>query len=185
MALHTDYAGQECALARALEVIGERWSLLIVRDAFYGVRRFNDFRVRLDIPRAVLVARLHALIAAGVMERQPDEPARGRPRECYVLTAHGRELWLPVYLLADWGARHASDGGHHVQFSHAQCGHRLGRSGQCQACGVVPPPEQVMMAAAPGARQRQDPVSKALTRPHLLLTPVTPDRASEPEQVPV
>lgn len=175
MALGTDYTQQECSLARALEVVGERWSLLIVRDALFGVRRFNDFRMHLDIPRAVLASRLQALVAAGVLEKVPDEPVRSRPRHCYVLTARGRELWLPVYLMSEWGARHAS-GGHHVIFSHAVCGGRLGQIGQCPACAMRPvPPEQVMMAMAPGARQRQDPVSKALTRPHLLLTPVTLD----------
>jgi DNA-binding HxlR family transcriptional regulator len=175
VALGTDYAQQECSLARALEVVGERWSLLIVRDACFGVRRFNDFRVHLDIPRAVLTSRLQALVAAGVLEKVPDEPVRGRPRQCYVLTARGRELWLPVYLMGEWGARHAS-GGHHVIFSHAVCGGRLDQFGQCPACGMRPvPPEQLMMAVAPGARQRQDPVSKALARPHLLLTPVTLD----------
>jgi DNA-binding HxlR family transcriptional regulator len=186
VALGTDYAQQECCLARTLEVVGERWSLLIVRDAFFGVRRFSDFRIHLDIPRAVLASRLQALAAAGVLEKVPDEPTRGRPRQCYVLTARGRELWLPVYLMSEWGARHASDG-HHIIFSHAACEDRLGQFGQCPACGMSPvPPGQVMMAMAPGARQRKDPVSKALARPHLLLTPVTVDApVADDEENPV
>ena len=66
MALPNDYAGQACSLARSLEIIGERWTLLIVRDAFWGVRRFADFIDHLGMPRAVLASRLKALIAAGV-----------------------------------------------------------------------------------------------------------------------
>jgi DNA-binding HxlR family transcriptional regulator len=66
--LGKDYEGQDCALARALEVIGERWTLLIVRDAFYGVHRFNDFHAHLDIPKAVLSERLNGLTEDGILE---------------------------------------------------------------------------------------------------------------------
>jgi DNA-binding HxlR family transcriptional regulator len=67
MALRKDYAGQRCSLSRALEVVGERWTLPIVRDAFFGVRRFGDFAAHLGIPRAVLTERLETLRAAGVL----------------------------------------------------------------------------------------------------------------------
>jgi DNA-binding HxlR family transcriptional regulator len=89
--LGKDYDRQDCALARALETIGERWTLLIVRDAFFGVRRFNDFQVHLDVPKAVLSARLAGLVREGVMERRPDPDHAGR--HLYELTAAGRELW--------------------------------------------------------------------------------------------
>jgi DNA-binding HxlR family transcriptional regulator len=69
MALRTDYAGQSCSAARALEVVGERWTLLIIRDAFYGIRRFSDFIARLRIPRAVLTNRLRSLVDEGVLDR--------------------------------------------------------------------------------------------------------------------
>ncbi len=106
MALGTDYAHQDCTLARALEVVGERWSLLLVRDAFYGVRRFNDFLVHLDIPRAVLTARLAALTEAGVLRKEAYQ--QSPPRYDYVLTDAGLELWPVVHGLAQWGgaARH-------------------------------------------------------------------------------
>ncbi|MFJ1823384.1 winged helix-turn-helix transcriptional regulator, partial [Streptomyces sp. NPDC088178] len=68
MALGKDYAAQQCSMARALEVVGERWTLLVVRDAFFGVRRYNDFLAHLGMPRAVLATRLQSLIEAGVME---------------------------------------------------------------------------------------------------------------------
>ena len=88
MALPNDYAGQACSLARSLEIIGERWTLLIVRDAFWGVRRFADFIDHLGIPRAVLASRLKTLVAAGVLTRVAGE----RHLE-YELTDKGTKLW--------------------------------------------------------------------------------------------
>ena len=76
MPLGSDYAGQTCSMARALEIVGERWTLLIVRDAFFGVRRFADFAAHLDIPRAVLSGRLKALVEAGVMVPGPATSTR-------------------------------------------------------------------------------------------------------------
>ncbi|MEU8837269.1 helix-turn-helix domain-containing protein [Streptomyces sp900116325] len=178
MALGTDYAQQDCSLARALEVVGERWSLLIVRDAFYGVTRFNDFSAHLDIPRAVLTARLRLLVTAGVLRK---EPYRHSPtRHSYVLTEAGRELWLPVYVLARWGERHASDKGPRIVFSHASCDARLDPFGTCPDCHRLIPPDEVMMQPSPGATapMRKDPVSRALARPHKLLTPVDLETAA-------
>src|SRR5690349_24929986 len=89
MPLGTDYAGQDCSLARALEVVGERWTLLVLRDCFFGVRRFSDLRAHLDISRAVLSARLADLVEAGLLARR--EPAPGRVE--YELTEQGLALW--------------------------------------------------------------------------------------------
>src|SRR5580700_10042820 len=85
--LGKDYKRQDCSIARALEVVGERWTLLIVRDAFYGVRRFNDFLTHLDIPRAMLSDRLSGLVDDGVLERRPDPGHAGR--NLYELTPGG------------------------------------------------------------------------------------------------
>ena len=76
MALPRDYDGQACALARSLEVVGERWTLLILRDLFFGVRRFSDLQAHLDVPRAVLSARLARLVETGIVERRPYGPGR-------------------------------------------------------------------------------------------------------------
>ncbi|MFF7634811.1 winged helix-turn-helix transcriptional regulator [Kitasatospora sp. NPDC008050] len=175
MALGTDYAQQDCSLARALEVIGERWSLLIVRDAFYGVSRFNDFLVHLDIPRAVLTARLRALVEAGVLYKEPyqDSPVRYG----YLLTEAGLELWLPVHALARWGERHAAEQESHTVFTHDACGNRLSPAGVCVPCGVAVPPAHVVMRPAPSGRRspRTDPVSLALAQPRPLLTPLLTD----------
>lgn len=171
MALGTDYRRQDCSLARALEVMGERWSLLIVRDAFYGVTRFNDFFSHLEIPRAVLTTRLRCLVAAEVFQRRPYQ--LGPTRYDYVLTGSGRQLWLPVYGLAQWGLTHASDGAARILFTHAACGTRLDAIGACLACCHSVAPEDVVMSPGPGAADvRQDPVSVALREPHRLLTPL-------------
>lgn len=171
MALGTDYGRQDCSLARALEVMGERWSLLIVRDAFYGVTRFNDFLSHLAIPRAVLTTRLRSLVAADVFQRQPYQ--LGPTRYDYLLTRPGRQLWLPVYGLAQWGLNHASDGTARILFTHAECGARLDAIGGCPACRRPVAPEDVLMSPGPGAADvRQDPVSVALREPHRLLTPL-------------
>src|SRR6202451_518856 len=102
--LGKDYQGQDCALARALEVVGERWTMLIVRDALYGVRRFNDFQAHLDIPKAVLSDRLSGLVEDGVLERKPDPDRPGR--HVYELPRAGRDLWPVLHALLTWGVRH-------------------------------------------------------------------------------
>src|SRR3954451_11179729 len=102
--LGSDYRGQDCAMARALETIGERWTLLIVRDAFYGVQRFSDFAAHLDIPKAVLSERLASLVEQGVLERLADSSRAGR--NVYRLTEAGRELWPILYAMLVWGSRH-------------------------------------------------------------------------------
>ena len=171
MALGKNYEGQDCSLARALELIGERWTLLVIRDALYGVRRFCDFQAHLDIPRAVLSQRLHALVEAGLMARllYQDTPARGE----YVLTESGRALWPSVFMLSRWGETHASGPGPVRTYHHLPCDAPLDRYTACTACGRHVGPEEVEMRPGPGlVRRRDDAVSVALTSPHRMLEPV-------------
>ncbi|MFI0356441.1 winged helix-turn-helix transcriptional regulator [Actinomadura sp. 9N407] len=164
MALGKDYVKQECSLARALEVVGERWTLLIVRDALYGVRRFGHFQTHLDIPRAVLSARLQSLVDTGVLDKQGHD---------YVLTGTGRDLWPIVHSLARWGDRNFSDRGPCRLFVHIGCSEPIDAGGACPACGRVVPPEELEIHPGPGLdAARQDPVSVALRSPHRLLEPV-------------
>lgn len=176
MALGSDYADQDCALARALEVVGERWTMLILRDCFFGVRRFTDFQTHLGISRAVLTQRLSALVDAGVLARQPHGG-----REEYVLTAHGRALWPALYALTRWGG--ARDGGEPRRiFSHARCAGDLDGEGRCPRCGVAPPPDELQVRPGPALRDdpRTDPVSQALRVPQRLLRPLPVRVASPP-----
>jgi DNA-binding HxlR family transcriptional regulator len=171
MALGRDYPGQDCALARALELIGERWTMLVLRDAFYGVRRFGDFHDHLAAPRAVLTERLATLVDAGVLTRRRYQ--QSPPRDEYVLTARGRELWPCVYTLAYWGERHLSDGGARRTFHHVACGRRLDPLGGCPRCGTPVPAADVEVRPGPGlGHAATDPVSLALSAPRRLLVPL-------------
>ncbi|MEW2217725.1 helix-turn-helix domain-containing protein [Streptomyces sp. NPDC006990] len=175
MALKKDYAAQDCALARTLELVGERWTMLVVRDAFYGVRRYSDFLAHLDIPRAVLSTRLRTLTESGVMERRRYEASP--PRDEYVLTEPGRRLWPALFALLTWGQQFASQGAPARRlYVHADCGQQLGPGGGCATCGTAAvPPQDVELRPAPGAdgpTARQDAVSRALLRPHRLLEPL-------------
>lgn len=162
-----DYEGQDCALARALEVIGERWTLLIVRDAFYGVHRFNDFHAHLDIPKAVLAERLNGLVEDGILDRLPDPGHAGR--HLYQLTRAGRDLWPALHALLMWGNRHRQV--NPQLFKHAACDTALDDSGACPRCGLTPAPEDILTEPLRQTR-RDDSVAIALRRPHRLLDPI-------------
>ena len=102
--LRRDYDGQVCSIARALELVGERWTLLILRDAFLGLRRFDEFQESLGIARNVLTDRLKNLVEAGIFERvrYSERPERYE----YRLTPMGRELNVAVAALRQWGDAH-------------------------------------------------------------------------------
>jgi DNA-binding HxlR family transcriptional regulator len=104
--LGRDYEGQVCSVARALELVGERWTLLIVRDAFLGLRRFEEFQQSLGIARNVLTDRLNRLVDEGILERvlYSDRP----PRHEYQLTRKGRDLDIALTGLRQWGDRYLS-----------------------------------------------------------------------------
>jgi len=105
--LYRDYEGQDCSVARALEVVGERWTLLIVRDVFLGLRRFEQLQENLGIARNVLTDRLNRLVDEGVLERvrYSERPERYE----YHLTAMGRDLNVALAGLRQWGDRYLSE----------------------------------------------------------------------------
>ena len=167
--LGKDYERQECALAAALEVLGERWTLLIVRDAFFGVRRYSDFVARLDIPRAVLSDRLRTLVDEGVLARLPDPGRAGR--HLYELTPAGKELWPALHALIIWGSRHRRRSAN--VYRHAACGTELVAGALCPKCGLVPRTDDVATTPRRGSTAgRSDPVSAIIRRPRRLLEPV-------------
>src|ERR1700749_3335572 len=138
--LGNTYERQDCSIAGALEAVGERWTLLIVRDAFYGVRRFNDFQAHLDIPQAVVSDRLNGLVQEGILARTPDPAHAGR--HLYQLTDSGRELWPVIHPLLVWGGKHRRINSRVIR--HAACGTKLSDSGRCETCGVTPGPEDLV-----------------------------------------
>jgi DNA-binding HxlR family transcriptional regulator len=103
--LNRDYDGQNCSIARALEVVGERWTLLIVRDAFLGVRRFEEFQESLGIARNVLTDRLNRLVDEEILERVPYSERRYE----YRLTKKGRDLDIALAGLRQWGDKYISE----------------------------------------------------------------------------
>jgi DNA-binding HxlR family transcriptional regulator len=105
--LNRDYEGQNCSIARALEIVGERWTLLIVRDAFLGLRRFDEFQASLGVARNVLTDRLNRLVEEGILERvrYSERPERYE----YRLTRKGRDLQIALEGLRQWGDKYVSD----------------------------------------------------------------------------
>lgn len=167
--LGKSYEGQDCSIARTLEVVGERWTLLIVRDAFYGVRRFNDFQLHLDIPKAVLSDRLSGLVEHGILGRRADPDHAGR--HIYELTAAGRDLWPVLHSLLVWGGKHGPRNSR--AFKHASCATRLDDRGHCPTCRITPGPEDIVTEPRPRRRAvRDDPVATALRAPRRLLKPL-------------
>jgi DNA-binding HxlR family transcriptional regulator len=127
------FADMHCSVAQCLEVVGEWWTMLIVRDAFLGVTRFDEFQQRLGISRNILNQRLGHLIEHGVMRKVPysDRPARYE----YRLTDKGRDLWGVVTAMRQWGDRHAAPDGPPLQMVHKGCGETVEATMTCSHCG--------------------------------------------------
>jgi DNA-binding HxlR family transcriptional regulator len=146
----TSYEDMNCSVAQCLEVVGEWWSLLILRDAFLGIRRFDDFQARLGISRNVLNQRLNHLVEHGVLERVPYQ--EHPPRSEYRLTDKGRDLWPVVTAMRQWGDRWAAPDGPPVEFVHTACGHVSEAVPTCSRCGE--PLDAGDVRAVPGSGRR-------------------------------
>jgi DNA-binding HxlR family transcriptional regulator len=127
-----DFRGDACSIERALGVIGDRWTILIMRDAFRGIRRFSEIHEDLGIPKAVLADRLRELVEAGVLEKRQylDHP----PRFEYRLTPMGRELSPILVSLMHWGDRHLSAGTPPTVLLHSECGTEVELELHCRTC---------------------------------------------------
>jgi len=143
------YESQTCSVARTLELVGERWTLLIIRDAFLGVRRFGDFADRLGIARNVLQDRLTRLVDEGVLEKVPysERPLRHE----YRLTPMGRDLWPALIALMQFGDRHLAPAeGPPMLVLHRGCGGEIDDRRRCRRCGEALEVGDVELAAGPG-----------------------------------
>jgi DNA-binding HxlR family transcriptional regulator len=148
--LNSRYPDQVCSVARALEVVGERWSLLILRDAMFGVSRFEGFQESLGIARNVLTDRLDHLVAEGVLIRRPY--GRGQGRFDYALTDKGRELGVAVLALMEWGDRHYPAAGGPPRLSkHRDCGGTVDLSLVCSDHGRGLTVQDLSLVPGPGA----------------------------------
>jgi DNA-binding HxlR family transcriptional regulator len=131
----TSFETMNCSIAQCLEVVGEWWSMLILRDIFLGVTRFEDLCQRLGISRNVLTDRLDHLVGHGVIERQAyqDHPVRYD----YRLTEKGRDLWPVLVAMREWGDRYAAPDGPRVEMVHRVCDHKAHMVPTCSECGGV------------------------------------------------
>jgi DNA-binding HxlR family transcriptional regulator len=137
---------EHCSIARALAVVGDRWTMLVLRDAFLGVRRFDDFQQRLGISRTLLRDRLAGLVADDVLrrERYQDRP----PRDEYRLTARGLALHPVMLAIAHWGdSEFAGPEGPPLLRQHKTCGHDFAPVTTCSVCGDPVAPRDVEMHA--------------------------------------
>lgn len=142
---------EACSVARTVSVIGDRWTLLILRDCFLGVRRFDDFQERLGVTRHILADRLRRLVADGVLHKVPyqDRP----PRHEYRLTAKGLDLHPVLMALVHWGNVHMDDGsGRPLLHRHRACGHDFDPVTTCSVCGEAVGARDVHVHPGPGAR---------------------------------
>ena len=140
------FAGMDCSVAQCLEVVGDRWTMLILRDAFMGVTRFEDLQRRLGISRNILQLRLSKLVDADVLVRVPysEHP----PRYDYRLTDKGRDLWPVLTAMRQWGDRYAAPAGPPVEIIHKTCSSRCDAVLVCDSCGERLGPRDVR--AVPG-----------------------------------
>lgn len=149
------YSLENCSVARTLEVVGERWTLLVLREAFYGVRRFDAIQRATGAPRNVLTARLKQLVEHGVLERVPYQDPGARQRYEYRLTSSGRELLPAVVALMQWGDRHLADAdGPPVRLEHRDCGAPVHAVLACEHGHQDLSARDVVTQAGPGARLR-------------------------------
>ncbi len=134
--LRRTYEDQQCSLARALEIVGERWTLLILRDALLGLRRFDEFQASLGVATNVLSKRLERLCEEGLLERRV---YRERPRRHeYVLTEKGRAIGPAVIMLMKWGDRYyAGEAGPPRLTTHRGCGGEVDHRLRCARCGEL------------------------------------------------
>jgi DNA-binding HxlR family transcriptional regulator len=142
------FADMHCSVAQCLEVVGEWWSILIVRDAFLGIRRFDQFQDRLGISRNILNQRLTWLVDQGVLQKvlYSEHP----PRYEYRLTAKGRDLWPVLTAMRQWGDRYAAPDGPPLRMAHKACGQVTDAVTTCSHCGERLTARDVRAVSGPG-----------------------------------
>jgi DNA-binding HxlR family transcriptional regulator len=145
--LKSDYFGQSCSIARALEAIGERWTLLIIRELLRRPRRFADLERKLGVAKNVLSTRLAKLTELEIVEKIPYTDARDWNE--YRLTEKGQDLFYVVQALMAWGDRYEAPDGAPAVFEH-ECGHPAGHKVVCERCGEVVTAANVDVIAGPG-----------------------------------
>lgn len=147
------YSTENCTLGRAMGILGERWTVVVLREIFVGIRRFEDIRRHSGIPRQVLTNRLAALVEQGMLRKVPYQAAGERTRYEYRLTQQGLDLQPILVAISEWGDRYLADpGGPPIEFVHRDCGEQLHVELRCDADHRLDSPREVGNRPGPGVR---------------------------------
>jgi DNA-binding HxlR family transcriptional regulator len=146
-----ELAEQNCSIARPAALLGDRWTLVILRQAFNGTKRFEDFQSALGISRSLLSERLGRLVEAGVLRREPykDEV---RTRDRYRLTQMGLDLYPVLMALREWGDRYLAEDGPPLEVRHRECGGEPTLELRCSKCGEEVGARDAEAVPGPGVR---------------------------------
>lgn len=154
MVLPRDYADINCSIARALEIVGDRWTIMILRDALVGHTRFDQFLTSLGVARNVLAERLSRLTDEGILQRVPYQQ---RPvRHEYRVTDKGRALWPALIALLEWGDRYHAPDGPPRRITHAGCGSSIELRMFCPTCQTTVNPDAIDTQPGPGSATTPD-----------------------------
>ncbi|BFU43749.1 winged helix-turn-helix transcriptional regulator [Krasilnikovia sp. MM14-A1004] len=150
-----DYSADVCTIGRAMAVLGERWTVVVLREVFIGNRRFDDMRARTGIPRQVLTNRLATLVASGLLRREPYREPGARVRHEYRLTGKGLDLYPVLIAVREWGDRYlAEPDGPPLVMEHRGCGAPVHGELRCAEGHHVDQYRDIMPRPGPGARRR-------------------------------
>ena len=149
-----DWSVEHCTIGRAMAILGEKWTVVVLREVFNGVRRFDDMRTRTGIPRQVLANRLANLLDNGVLRREPYQEPGARVRHEYRLTRKGFDLYPVMIAVAEWGNRYLADpDGPPLHFAHRDCEAPVHLEVHCAAGHEVDDYRKVVPRPGPGARR--------------------------------
>jgi len=127
------WSAENCTIGRAMDILGEKWTILVLREVFVGIRRFEDLRVRTHIPRQVLTNRLATLVDHGLLRREPYQEPGARSRDEYRLTQKGLDLYPVLLALLEWGDRYLGDpDGSPITMTHRDCGGTVRAELRCE-----------------------------------------------------
>jgi DNA-binding HxlR family transcriptional regulator len=150
-----DWSIDTCTIGRAMEILGEKWTIVVLREVFNGIRRFDDMRQRTGIPRQVLTNRLGSLVVHGLLRREPYREPGARVRHEYRLTPQGFDLYPMLIALAEWGNRYLADPeGPPLEFAHRDCGSPAHVEVHCAAGHAITGTRDIVPRPGPGARRR-------------------------------
>jgi DNA-binding HxlR family transcriptional regulator len=151
-----EFSVENCTIGRAMAILGERWTIVVLREVFKGIFRFDDMRVRTGIPRQVLTNRLGVLVDNGILRRVPYREPGARARDEYKLTEKGFALYPMFVALREWGDRYLADpGGPPLETVHRGCGAHVHAELVCEQWHTGIPPRDVVPQAGPGAIRRE------------------------------